>query len=975
MSLSGHFSSALVASDELAMYSAMLDHLPVGIAVFDREFRLLAINRLLVDMLDFPVSMFETDLPTLQDLTFFNAMRGEYGAGDPQLQTSERMVLAHQRLAHRFQRTRPNGRVFEIIGAPLPNGGFISIYTDITDNKHVEATLREQALYLSSVMDHLPQGISVFDEQLRLKCWNTTFLDVLNLPPESAYPDVPFENLIMVPALRGEYGPGNPVEQVAQRRAMALQFQAHRFERTRPNGRTHLVEGRPMLMDGHTVGFVTSYTDITDSQRRESALLEKTELLQTLIDNLPSGVSVYDKEHQLVLMNEQALRLLGFSREMVEQYPDFFELTRLIAQRGEFGDIDVERFIASLKPKIANLVPHRLERIRPNGNVIDVRRAPMPHGGFVTIYSDITEQKTIESELRQQSEVFQTLVDNIPGGVTLFGAELQLLVYNKEYARLLDFPPELFEGRATLERFFRFNAERGEYGIGDAEAQVQQLMARARLGQAHLFKRTRPDGSILEVRGLPLADGSFVTIYTDVTEQHRAAEAIERLAHRDTLTGLANRYTLEARLDQLVADARRHNRRLAVMFLDMDNFKAINDTLGHSIGDQFLCEVARRLSATVRDNDIVARLGGDEFVVVLAELVDTQDATGVAAKIIDSLSQPIVLGPHALRASVSMGICFYPQDGLNRGALMQSADIAMYHAKNAGKGVFHYFDAAMMTVAAKRLELERALREAVVQQQFVLHYQPQLDAASQRATGVEALIRWQKPSGELIPPGEFIPLAEELGLINEIGDWALHTACHTLARWRQRGLVDLTVAVNLSAIQLRNPALPQRIADALHASGLPGHALTLEITESVAMQDPQVSIDRLGLIRALGVRLAMDDFGTGYSSLAYLKRLPLDYLKLDRAFVQDLETDSNDAAICAATIGLAHNLGFAVIAEGVETQGQHNYLANLKCDAFQGYYFSRALPEAAAYDWLVSRARELVESQALLTTSTDSRNN
>ena len=962
MNLSGHFSSTLPLDGELAVYKAMLDHLPVGIAVFDRDFKLQAINHLLVAMLEFPMGMFESGLPTLEEMTLFNAQRGEYGPGDPHQQTSERMALARQSLAHRFQRTRPNGRVYEITGAPLPNGGFISIYTDITDHQRSKATLREQALYLHSVVDHLPQGISVFDAQLRLKCWNSTLLEVLNLPPESAYPDASFDDLLMYPALRGEYGPGDPVEQVAQRRAMALKFQPHRFERTRPNGRTHLVEGRPMLMDGHTVGFVTSYTDITDSKQRESTLAQKTDLLQTLIDNLPSGVSVFDKHKQLILMNEQAVSLLGLTREVLAQHPDFIELARWNVLRGEYGDVDVDAFMADLMTKAANPVPHRLERTRPNGTVIDLRGAPMPNGGFVTIYSDITEQKTIERELRQQSEVFQTLVDNIPGGVTLFGADHRLLVHNQEYARLLDFPPELFEDTPTLERFFRYNVERGEYGVGDAEAQVQQMLERARLHQAHQFKRTRPNGTILEVRGLPLADGSFVTIYTDVTEQHRAAEAIERLAHRDTLTGLANRYTLEARLDQLVADARRHERRLAVMFLDMDNFKAINDTLGHSIGDQFLCEVARRLSATVRDNDIVARLGGDEFVVVLADLLDPQDATRVAATIIDSLGLPVAVGKHALRTSASIGICFYPQDGQDRGALMQSADIAMYHAKNAGKGVFHFFDSAMMTAAAKRLELEHALREAVSQQQFVLHYQPQLEAGSQRATGVEALIRWHKPSGELVPPNDFIPLAEELGLINEMGDWALRSACDVLARWRQHGLPELTMAVNLSAIQLRNAALPQQIAAALHASGLPGQALTLEITESVAMQDPQASIERLGLIRALGVRLAMDDFGTGYSSLAYLKRLPLDYLKLDRAFVQDLETDSNDAAICTATIGLAHNLGFAVIAEGVETRAQRDYLANLGCDAFQGYYFSRALPEAAAYDWLATRNQVLLES-------------
>ena len=952
----GHFASAIPA-DELAVLTAMLDHLPVGISVVDRDFRVLAVNHLLIEMLNFPLEMFETSLPTLEDLTLFNARRGEYGPGDPLQITHERMLLARRGEAHRFLRTRPSGQVLEIIGAPLPNGGFISIYTDVTEHQRAETALREQALYLRSVMDRLPQGISVFDAQLRLKCWNATLLNVLNLPQESAHVDASFDDLLMFPALRGEYGPGDPVEQVAQRRAMALQFQPHRFERTQPNGRTHLVEGLPMQADGRTVGFVTSYTDITENKRRESALAEKTALLQTLVDNLPSGVTVFDKDLKLVMLNEQAIQLLGFTPQALQQHPDFEGLARWNAERGEYGAIDIERFVADLMTKVANPVAHRLERTRPNGTVIELRGAPMPYGGFVTIYSDITEQKNIERELRQQSEVFQTLVDNIPGGVTLFGADQRLLVFNKEYARLLNFPSELFEDSPTLERFFRYNAARGEYGAGDAEAQVQQLLSRASQHQPHHFKRTRPDGTILEVRGLPLADGSFVTIYTDVTEQHHAAQAIERLAHRDTLTGLSNRYTLEARLDQLVADARRHERRLAVMFLDMDNFKAVNDTLGHGIGDQFLCEIAQRLSATVRDNDIVARIGGDEFVVVLAELVDPQDATSVADKIIASLSHPIALGGQALRPSVSIGICFYPQDGQDRGALMQSADIAMYHAKNAGKGVYHFFDAAMMAEATKRQALERDLREAVIQQQFVLHYQPQLDASGLCATGVEALIRWQKPSGELVFPNDFITLAEELGLIDEMGDWALRTACHTLADWHQRGLPNVTMAVNLSAIQLRNARLPERIALALQESGLPPKALTLEITESVAMQDPQASIARLGAIRALGVRLAIDDFGTGYSSLAYLKRLPLDYLKLDRAFVQDLETDSNDAAICAATIGLAHNLGLAVVAEGVETPGQHRYLANLGCDRFQGFLFSRAIPEADAFDWLVAHVR------------------
>ncbi|MDT8989977.1 PAS-domain containing protein [Curvibacter sp. APW13] len=810
---------------DAAFVRAMLEHLPVGITVLDSELRVVLFNQTFLEMLDLPASMFSPRLPTLEEVTRYNAERGDYGPGDPNLLTQERMARARLGRAHRFQRQRPDGRVLEISGAPMPQGGFISVYQDITEQRRVQQAQQEQALYLRSIVDHLPQGISVFDKQMRLKCWNEHLLQVLDLPADSVHEDVSFDELLMYPARRGEYGPGDPAALVAQRRAAAMQFQPHRLERTRPNGRTHLIEGRPMRKDGEVVGFVTSYTDIT-------------------------------------------------------------------------------------------------------------------------------EQKASERELRQQSNVFQTLVDNIPGGVSLFDADLKLRASNAEFARLLEFPPELFEGEPSLERFFRFNAARGEYGQGDTETQVQQLMARARLRQPHQFTRTRPNGTILEVRGLPLSDGGFVTIYTDVTEQHHAAAAIERLAHHDTLTGLANRYHLEARLDQMVADAHRRGSKLAVMFIDMDNFKGVNDTLGHAVGDRFLCEVAARLSDSVRASDVVARIGGDEFVVVLGALEQVQDATQVADKLIHALAQPIDIDAHTLHASASVGVCFYPQDGQDRGSLMQSADIAMYHAKSAGKGVYRCFEAAMMAATTHRQTLEHRLREAVRLRQFALHYQPQVDASGRHAVGVEALIRWPQADGSMVSPLEFIPLAEELGLIHQIGEWALQTACQDMAQWLQAGLQGLHVAVNLSAIQLGNPQLAQVVARVLERTELPASALTLEVTESAAMHDPETSIARLGAIRALGVRMAIDDFGTGYSSLAYLKRLPLDYLKLDRAFVQDLEIDSNDAAICAATIGLAHNLGLQVVAEGVETAAQHQYLAGLQCDSLQGYYFSRPLPAPSVRAWL-----------------------
>lgn len=820
-----NFLGTLDPQDELKLFRDMLEHVPVGIALFDADLRVTAINHLLLRLLDFPPELFAPRLPTLEDLLYFNACRGEYGPGDPRELTRQRMDLARKREAHRFVRQRPDGTMIEVIGAPLPGGGFASIYTDITEREHNATAMHDQALYLRSVLAHLPQGISVFDEHLRLKCWNDKLLEVLDLPAEGVYPDVPFEDLIRYPARRGEFGPGDPEAYVQQRREWALRFEPHRLERTRPTGRTHLVEGRPMQADGRIVGFVTSYTDITENKAREAALAEKNALLQTLADNLPCGVSIFDKDLHLVLMNDEAIRLLGFTRELVDQRPHFSALARFNAERGEYGAVDVERFVAELTAKALHPTHHRMERMRPNGVVIDLVGAPIPHGGFVTIYSDVTEQR-------------------------------------------------------------------------------------------------------------------------------RAAQAIERLAHHDTLTGLANRYTLEARLDQLVADARRHDRRLAVLFLDMDNFKGINDSLGHGVGDEYLRETAQRLRQAVRENDIVARLGGDEFVVVLSDMTEPQHALSVAAKLLDRLAEPIVLAGHELHPSTSIGICFFPQDGQDRSSLMQSADLAMYQAKQMGKGTYRCFDPAMMAMATKRAAMERALKEAVSLKRFDVHYQPLLDCRTRSVIGFEALVRWEHPPGRWIPPLDFIPLAEELGLINQIGELVLHIACSALARWHRQGLMHLGMSVNLSAVQLRNPRLPAQIAEVLQTHQLPAQALTLEITESVAMQDPDTCVQRLQEIRRLGVRLAIDDFGTGYSSLAYLKRLPLDCLKLDRSFVQDLETNTNDAAICTATIGLAHHLGLAVVAEGVETEGQHAFLERLGCDMCQGYLFSRPLPYDAVRQWL-----------------------
>ena len=436
----------------------------------------------------------------------------------------------------------------------------------------------------------------------------------------------------------------------------------------------------------------------------------------------------------------------------------------------------------------------------------------------------------------------------------------------------------------------------------------------------------------------------FIASFSDISERKANEARIDYLAHHDPLTGLINRYNLENRLDQALLSAHRDELRAAVMFIDMDRFKTINDTLGHHVGDLLLIEVARRLRDSVRDSDIVARLGGDEFVVVLTGMTDNLDAASLADKILRSLGQPYAIEGNELHSSPSIGIAVYPSDGDDVPTLMKNADTAMYHAKERGRNNVQYFTAAMNAAASERLGLENDLRTALREGQLHLHYQPQVRARDGRASGVEALARWRHPTLGDIPPLKFIPVAEESGLIESLGSWVTEEACRQLSAWRAEGIDGIRMAVNLSAQQLRSPGLVQSVATMLKHHGLKGCDLELEITESVAMENPERAITQLQALRELGIHLAIDDFGTGYSSLAYLKRLPIQVLKLDRTFVRDIETDPSDAEISVATLALAHNLGLEVIAEGVETEGQRDFLIRHQCDYLQGYLFSRPLP-------------------------------
>ena len=436
----------------------------------------------------------------------------------------------------------------------------------------------------------------------------------------------------------------------------------------------------------------------------------------------------------------------------------------------------------------------------------------------------------------------------------------------------------------------------------------------------------------------------YSVILNDITARKSNEERLKFLANYDPLTSLPNRSLFNQRLERALAHAQRFNKGLSVLFMDLDRFKNINDTLGHEAGDSVLQAVAERLMGCVREIDVVARLGGDEFVILIEQVTDVRQAGSVGQKLIRAMAEPLLLGGHECSVTASVGISTYPADGDDGATLLKNADIAMYRAKEQGKNNVQFYTPTMNIHSVQRLTLESGLRRALQREEFLLHYQPKVDIASGRVTGMEALVRWKRPESGMVSPAEFIPLAEETGLIVAIGEWVLKAACEYTHAWHRGGAAPLRVAVNLSARQFAQASLVSDVARILDMTGLQPEALELEITESMVMGNPEQAIQTLRQLKSMGISLSIDDFGTGYSSLGYLKRFPLDHIKIDRSFIKDIPEDNDDATITRTIIAMAHNLRLKVIAEGVETEAQLKFLREHGCDEMQGYYFSRPLP-------------------------------
>jgi len=576
---------------------------------------------------------------------------------------------------------------------------------------------------------------------------------------------------------------------------------------------------------------------------------------------------------------------------------------------------------------------------------------------FVAVFDVITEHKQAERDLLLANERLSLAQRTAAAGVWDWDIGKGTLIWSDEFFRLLGLDPTTAVAS--------FDTWRRTVHPDDLQRAEEVIMASIR-NHAPLFNEYRivlPTGAVRWINAVGDttygADGNaqrMIGICIDATERKQAEAQIQFLAHHDHLTRLPNRFVAMERLKMTMAYADRAKENVALLFLDLDHFKAINDSLGHNMGDLLLVEVARRLQTCLRESDTVSRQGGDEFLVILTNIHDLTAVTDSAARIVNALAAPYEIDGHALAVTVSVGIAIYPNDAKDTQTLMQRADTAMYHAKATGGNEFTFFSEQMNVAVAETQAIRSELRQALAGGEFALHYQPQIDLASGRILGAEALLRWHSPRRGLMLPDEFISIAEDCGLIVPIGDWVLQEACRQAVHWQQAGLPELTVAVNLSAMQFRRGNLQQSVVQALSASGLAPDLLELELTESILITEAEFARETLRNLRSLGIRFAIDDFGTGYSSLAYLKRFPIDKLKIAQTFVQGMDSNPEDAAIVHAVIQMARALKLKTIAEGAETAKTIEHLRLHHCDEVQGDYYSQPLTEEEFAQYLSAAA-------------------
>ncbi|HEY2091141.1 MAG TPA: EAL domain-containing protein [Thermoanaerobaculia bacterium] len=872
-------------------------------------------------------------------------LMGEPGVREEMLKAQEQ-----QRSYFIFRHVLASGEVrdVEVHSGPVNVGDRVLLYSiihDITERKRAESALLESEERYRNVFDYASVGIYQTTPEGDFIAVNETLARMLG------YDGV--DDLLTKNMRRDVYVEPELRDDLIRRFAYNGQKPtSHEVLWKRKDGTLIWVTlNAHTVQSSHGVTYFEGFVyDITERRLAEERLASANAQRKAVLDAATQvSIIATDPDGTITVFNSGAERMLGYGAEEMIGRRSLLDLhvawqleQQALSLSSEFrhdiGGFDVLSLRAAIhghEEREWTYIAKRGYQVSVLVSVTSIRAEDGSITGFLHVGTDISERKTSEERLRTQAAAITSAMD----GIGILDDRLDFTYSNDALAKLFGHTdPISITGTNLCDLYEPPEQVRFITTI----LPIVQQRGRWR-GEA---TGLRPDGITFpqEISLTSIDGGGLVAVVRDITERTYAEEQIKHLAYHDALTGLPNRLLFKDRVTVALSHAQRNNSRLAVLFLDLDRFKVINDSLGHNVGDRLLQEVAARVLACLRDSDTVARLGGDEFTILLPSLVNSDDAAPIAQKILDFIRAPFHIEERELFTSTSIGISLYPEDAADAETLIKNADTAMYQAKEQGRDNYQLFNAYVNARALQRIALEHGLRRALVNDEFDVFFQPIVDLRTGVVTGMEALLRWNHPELGSVPPSTFIPLAESTGIMMPIGAWALRQACMRAKEWQDAGFRNLSLAVNLSVTQLQSVDLVQRVRATLDETGLPPDQLELEITESTAMQSPEISLRVLSELKKLGIRISLDDFGTGHSSLAYLKRLPIDTLKIDQSFVRDIDADPNSAAIVTAIIAMAHSLRLKVIAEGVEQEEQAVFLRRYGCDLMQGYLFTKPVP-------------------------------
>jgi diguanylate cyclase (GGDEF)-like protein/PAS domain S-box-containing protein len=816
--------------------------------------------------------------------------------------------------------------------------------------------LRAQNAMLQTALDNMLQGLCLFDREKRVIVANRRYAELYGLDPHEVRPGTHLRSILEARARKGIY----------------RNIDAHKFVEDGVGSFNQKVAETVWLADGRVIsvlrlpmpdgGLISTHEDVTERKELHSQLALQHERLDAALEQMMQGLAMFDRDLRLIVCNRRYAEMYGLTRE---QLVPGTTLEQIFAYRRAAGTLYVRDTEKSLNQcsGTGDSFSARIQEL-PDGRIISISRRQLAHGGRLVTHEDITERHRLGEQLERQHKLLQeqeeklrvqnlqldAALNNMVQGLAMFDRNSRIVLANARYAELYGLTSEDVRPGTPLRRIIERRIAQGHHEGRTVDEAIASIIARTTSDPSSHYINELGDGRSIAVSTSRMPDGGTVTTHHDITDQRRSEAKIAHMALHDALTGLPNRALLNERVDQALARAER-GEIVAIHLLDLDRFKTVNDTLGHPVGDQLLKCVAERLNTIARSMDTIARMGGDEFAIVQAAISQPSDAIQLAQRIIGILSEPYEIETHQVVIGASIGIAIGPGDGVTPDQIMRNADLALYRAKDGGRGTFRFFEPEMDAQMRARRSLESDLRKALPAGQLELHYQPVVDLSSNAISGFEALLRWRHSEKGLIPPGTFVPLAEELGLIVPIGDWVLREACATAAGWP----AHLKVAVNLSSAQFTNPGLLPAIVGALAASRLAPDRLELEITETILLHDSEATLATLFQLRELGVRIAMDDFGTGYSSLSYLQSFPFDKIKIDRSFVSGIAESTGSLNIVRAVAALANGLGMAATAEGVETQAQLETIRSEGCTEMQGFLFSQAVPADAVLPLLQAK--------------------